>query len=210
MHSPDILELRKQFPILSTIDSFSRSTVGYDDKVVYYSDKYFIYEKKHVNFDGTTHMNKTSINRQKVLKDNSILHILKDNYFKYIPKVYDFNDDWVIFENIKGPMVNFRHRKQCHLPPTKREEIDIPGTSLEIRTLWDSQVKEGIQALHDLGICHTDLGVWNLMVEKSTHDIKIIDLLSCVHSTDELIKLDWQCYKKHVKPSFELGIVPRI
>ena len=80
------------FPFLKD-QKLLRSCIGYDDKTVFYNKNYFVYEKKHVDFDGNTHMNKETIKRQDFLKENTVLKILKDNYFKYIPKIYDFNDN---------------------------------------------------------------------------------------------------------------------
>jgi 5'-AMP-activated protein kinase catalytic alpha subunit len=37
------------------------------------------------------------------------------------------------------------------------------------------QILEGVQHLHELGVCHRDLKPENLLLEKGKHNIKIID-----------------------------------
>ena len=47
-----------------------------------------------------------------------------------------------------------------------------------------SQILEGVQHLHELGVCHRDLKPENLLLEKTKHNIKIIDFgLSNMYNT---------------------------
>ena len=195
----NVEKLKNMFPFLKD-QKLLRSCIGYDDKTVFYNKNYFVYEKKHVDFDGNTHMNKETIKRQDFLKENTVLKILKDNYFKYIPKIYDFNENWVVFENINGPVFNLRHAKQSNLSLNDVKILNLQLIKPCLLLKWDDQIKEAINNLHNLNLCHTDLGLWNLMLDESTLTIKVIDLLSCVPLNSNFRDLDWLCYEKYIRP----------
>ena len=191
-----LAKLIKNLKAFSFLDKevFKVSQIGRDDpkRIIYYNDKYFITEKKHWDFSFDN--NGISVERQDVIKNNTILKILKEGNIKHLPKVYDYDDGWVVFEYIDGRLLR-RHQK-----PYKEDTlIDLESISKDLKRRWCGQVKEGIQQLHDLGICHTDIRLFNILIENNTQDVKIIDLLSCVPATKEYIDYDWQNYNLYIK-----------
>ena len=102
-----LAKLIKNLKAFSFLDKevFKVSQIGRDDpkRIIYYNDKYFITEKKHWDFSFDN--NGISVERQDVIKNNTILKILKEGNIKHLPKVYDYDDGWVVFEYVDGKLL---------------------------------------------------------------------------------------------------------
>ena len=201
---------QEQFSFLKN-EEFSTSEIGFlsHRKNIFYNDKYFITEKMHNDWT-TQHLYGLAIERQSVLKNNEALKKLKESSCEYVPKVYDYSDEYVVFEFVGGRVLD---RRSPHLPSygpewhnlydgNKRMPHDtfLNNAGIDRKRKWDNQIKEAIEYMHNIDVCHTDLTLFNVMVEEKTDNIKIIDLLGCVNSTPTFKKLDWWCYNTFMRP----------
>ena len=201
---------QEQFSFLKD-KKLSESQIGFlsHRKRVFYDDEYFIVQKIHKDWTEE-HLYGVAIERQHDLKTNTTLSLMKENYCQYIPKIYGYSDEYVVFEFIHGQLID---RASTDLPPrgvewgglyegNKRvpEDSFLEDAGPEKRKKWSGQIKSSITHLHNIGICHTDLTLFNVMIEEETSDVKLIDLLSCVPATKDLEKLDWRCYDSFIKP----------
>jgi len=172
-------------------------------KTVYLNDQYFITEKKHCDFPSN-HTWGYRIDRQTVLGTDQVLRILKQNPHPNLANVINFNSDFVAFENVHGRLID---KMSIDLPnnasfsPNNRVWIDLYPlfVSRQRRKKWSEQVRVTIEHLHNIGVCHTDIALINIMIDMETDNIKIIDLLSCMPYTVKFSKIDWQCFEFEVK-----------
>ena len=137
------------------------------------------------------HLYGLDIKRQGVLNRGEVLQKLKDNPHKNIMRVCKFDKEWVWVEYING--VVFDNRSQW-TPKTDQEKDCYLMSHLNRlgcgnRTKVLQGIIDGVQHLHKIGIAHTDLTGFNVMVNEK-HEAKIIDLLGAMPLTKKLQKLD--------------------
>jgi serine/threonine protein kinase len=154
-----------------------------------------LFVTREANDWDTSHLYNQAISRQKTVHDGDILAKLKDNPHPHICRVVDFNDKWVELEYIPGKLLSNRCRWLPEVQVNQSDHLDDGVSAGECITLIE-QISDALSFLHNIGVCHTDLNPFNIMIDNEGN-AKIIDIIGCMPKSDELIKLDWEVFTRY-------------
>lgn len=136
------------------------------------------------DWKGDEHPYGLDIRRQDILREGTILRLLKQHTHEGVMRILDFDDEWLSVEYIDGYLYD---NKDGWLPDHLRNQaswLDLFG-----RGDIPEQIADAVRFLHKIGVAHTDIIPANIMVTKAGR-AKLIDLLSCVPLTAETEQLD--------------------
>jgi len=133
-----------------------------------------------------------AINRQEVIKSGKVLDLLIANPHPNVMRIYRYDDDWVWVEHIRGCVLDNRDRWCPQVDKEKKAYIEFGSYSKDIIL---KQIGCGLRHLHEIGVAHTDLVGFNIMVTEGKV-VKIIDLIGAMPITYELRELDQNLYRK--------------
>ena len=156
-----------------------------------YIDNGLLKMSREANDWKQSHLYGIAIERQDNIENGGVLQLLKDNPHKNIMRVDKFNDDWVWVEYIKG--VVFDNRSQW--TPKRDIEMDcyllshLNRLGCGNRTKVLQGILDGVKHLHNIGVAHTDITGFNVMVNEKG-EAKIIDLISAMPLTKQYKRLD--------------------
>lgn len=128
------------------------------------------------------------IQRQAVIKSGICLKLLRKFPHPNIMQVLDFDDNWVYVEYLDGQVLCNRHRWCPEVDKARRCALDMQN---EIKL---GGIKSAIRHLHSIGVAHTDITSFNIMVVNRVP--KLIDLVGCMPLCDEYEDLDWWCFQQ--------------
>lgn len=148
-----------------------------------FNDQNHLMMPRYANDWTSSHAYGIAVERQSVIRSGQVLELLKNNPHPAMARVYDYDDDFVYMEYINGTILSNANRfapaqwkqTQCYLD--SHHSVDI------------TPIEDAVEFLHSIGVAHTDITTFNIMVDHTGH-CKLIDLLGAVPLTDELETLD--------------------
>ena len=135
------------------------------------------------------HISGLNIKRQHIIKENTILEKLKNIDHPNIMKIYDYDDEWVYVEYIKGMILSNRNS----FSPKTKCYLDEKNAKIDIKKIFET-----LSFLHNIEISWTDLTGFNIMVDENGN-FKFIDLICCMPLTKKLKCWDYLCMKNLIK-----------
>ncbi len=160
-------------------------------------DGSFIVQKEAESWDGRIHDFGITINRESIVKENTVLKKIRYLNNDNLLKIKDVCECCVELEYIDGYILNTK--KGNWLLGEHSYELDY----LDICS-WNQfinlarKVLKVLIELHKNGICHTDVMDHNIMIRKKDDVPILIDLIGAMPYSKELEELDKRVFLNHV------------
>ena len=155
-----------------------------------------LFVTREANDWDASHFFGQAISRRQTVLDGQVLTKLRDNPHPHICRVVGFDERWVELEYVSGKILSNRTHTRW-LPQTHVGQPDYLDGAISARECMTliGQMQDAISALHDIGVCHTDLTAFNILVDEEGN-AKIIDVIGCMPRSDELEELDWEVFTR--------------
>lgn len=151
------------------------------------------------------HIYRVDVPRQDVLRSGEILERLRVYQHREFCNVLTYCDCHVAFEYIDGPIMD----ASSEFSPPQWTTVNDAVSTMDASTILQGVASIGIALtlLHELGIAHTDPTGFNVMYDNRRQQWKLVDMLSCVPATPQLVDLDWMVFEKYlIKPLRKRGL----
>lgn len=160
-------------------------------------DNSFIVQKEAESWDGEYHDFGITVNRDAVVKNNTVLEKIRYLNNDNLLKIKDICQCCAELEYIDGYILNTR-KGSWILGEHAYEEDYLDICSPHQFIFLTKKILNAIMLLHQNGICHTDVMDHNIMIKKSNNVPVLIDLIGAMPYTEELEKLDKRVFLEHV------------
>lgn len=160
-------------------------------------DDSFIVQNEAESWDGNHHDFGITIDRRNVVKNHTVLKIVRSIQNDNLLMIRDYCQCCVELEYVDGYILNTR-KGSWILGEHAYEEDYLDVCSPRQFIGLTQKILNTLKLLHQHGICHTDVMDHNIMVRKKDDVPILIDLIGMMPYSKELEELDNRVFLEHV------------